>query len=466
MYIMSTRMGKIMAAAVVTAATVILGPGTAAEKPDAGWKAGTAAVVITPAQPLWMAGYSSRTKPAEGKAQDLFAKALALEDAAGTRLVFVTTDLIGIPRPLRDAVEKQVQEKHRLPAASLLLNASHTHCGPVLRAGQSVLYDLSPEQARQVEEYVADLQGKLVTLIGQALAELAPARLSYSHARAGFAMNRRLPSPKGYQNSPNPEGPVDHNVPILRVEGAEGKLRAVLFGYACHNTTLSFQQFCGDYAGYAQEYLEEAHPGTTALFLMGCGGDQNPYPRGRLEQAKQHGRALANAVEAALLPKARPVWGPLRVAFQDVTLDFVPPATRDELLKQRESSDKYTQRRAKVFLEELERNGKIHSTYAYPVQVVQFDGDLTLVALAGEVVVDYALRLKRELAGPTVWIAGYSNDVFGYVPSLRVLQEGGYEAGGAFRYSPIPGPFAPSVEERIVGKVHEMVKGVREKGSP
>src|SRR5262249_5241610 len=160
-----------------------------AEKAEAGWKAGTAAEVITPAQPLWMAGYSSRTKPAEGKAQDLFAKALALEDAAGTRLVIVTTDLIGIPRPLRDAVEKQAQEKYHLPAASLLLNASHTHCGPVLRAGRSVLYDLSPEQARQIEDYAAGLQGKLVALIGRALAELTPARVSYSHARAGFAMN-------------------------------------------------------------------------------------------------------------------------------------------------------------------------------------------------------------------------------------------------------------------------------------
>jgi hypothetical protein len=458
---------NILAAALASAVAVVLNAKAAGpEKAEAGWKAGTAAEVITPARPLWMAGYAARTKPAEGKAQDLFAKALALEDAAGTRLVIVTTDLIGIPRPLRDAVEKQAQEKYRLPAASLLLNASHTHCGPVLRAGRSVTYDLSPEQARHVEEYAAGLQAKLVAVIGRALAELAPARLSYSHARAGFAMNRRLPSPKGYQNSPNPEGPVDHDVPVLRVEGADGKLRAVLFGYACHNTTLSFQQFCGDYAGFAQEYLEAAHPGTAALFLMGCGGDQNPYPRGQLEQAKQHGRALANAVEAALLPKARPVQGRLRVGLQEVTLDFVPPTTRDELLKQRESSDKYLQRRAKLFLEELERNGKIHSTYAYPVQVVQFDGDLTLVALAGEVVVDYAVRLKRELAGPTVWIAGYSNDVFGYVPSLRVLQEGGYEGGGAFRYSPIPGPFAPSVEERIVGKVHEMVKDLKRDTSP
>ncbi len=438
-----------------------VGPARTQTAPE--WKAGTAAVRITPDKLLWMAGYAARTKPAEGKAQDLYAKALALEDAAGGRLVLVTLDLIGVPRPLRDAVARAAQEKYRLPPEGLLLNASHTHCGPVLRTGSSVTYDLSAEQEQQVRDYAAGLEVQLVALIGQALADLAPARLGYSHARAGFAMNRRLPTAKGYQNSPYPDGPVDHGVPVLRVESPEGKLRALLFGYACHNTTLSFYQFCGDYAGYAQQYLEEAHPGTTALFLAGCGGDQNPYPRGRLELAQQHGRALANAVEAALLPAPRPVRGPLRPVLEEVTLQFVPPATRDELMQLLDSKDRYEQRKAKLFLDELEKNGAIRSTYAYPIQVVQFGADLTLIALAGETVIDYALRFKRELAGSPLWVAGYSNDVFGYVPSVRVLKEGGYEGGGAFHYSTIPGPFAPSVEERIVGKVHDLVRRVRSK---
>jgi neutral ceramidase len=81
---------------------------------------------------------------------------------------------------------------------------------------------------------------------------------------------------------------------------------------------------------------------------------------------------------------------------------------------------------------------------------------LLIVALAGEVVVDYSHRLQRELAGPVVWIAGYSNDVFGYVPSLRVLQEGGYEGGGAMLWGSLPGPFAEDVEERIVNQVKKL----------
>jgi hypothetical protein len=422
------------------------------------WKAGLAKVAITPQDSMWMAGYAARKKPSEGKVQDLFAKALAIEDGAGTRLVIVTTDLIGIPRDLRDWLEAQVQEKYGLPPAGLLLNASHTHCGPELRTARVLSAGLPPERFEQSQKYYNHLREQLRQLIGDALDDLAPAKLSYTHGRAGFAMNRRLPTAKGFNNAPYPDGPVDHEVPVLKITGEKDELRAVLFGYACHNTTLSFFQFCGDYAGYAQQYLEESHPGVTALFLTGCGGDQNPQPRGSLEQAQQHGRALANGVEAALLGPPKPIEGPLRLAMDSVAIEFADPPSREELTRLSQSSDTYDQRRGTALLKELEEKGEIHKTYPYLIHGVRWGDDLLLVALAGEVVVDYSLRLKHELGGQSpVWIAGYSNDVFGYVPSLRVLQEGGYEAGGAMRYSSHPGPFSPTIEKLIVAGVQGVV---------
>jgi len=390
---------------------------SAQEDTSSQWKAGVASAVITPKQSMWMAGYGARDKPSEGTAQDLYAKALALEDSQGTRMVIVTSDLIGILRSLRDTVEKRVGESFNLPPEGLLLNASHTHCGPEYRGRSG-----REEEART---YTTFLEEMLVQLVGKAIENLAPARVTYSHARAGFAMNRRLPTDRGYRNSPHADGPVDHDVPVLIVAAPDGALRAVLFGYACHNTTLSFYEFCGDYAGYAQQYLQEAHPGTTALFLMGCGGDQNPYPRRTLELAKQHGRTLATAVEAALEASPRPVNGPLRRAFEDV---------------------------------EIIRTGEQAGPFPYPVQVVQFGPDVTLAALSSEVVVDYSLRLKRELkelepdSGRALWVAGYSNGMFGYIPSVRVLREGGYEAG----------PWDEVLEERIVNKVHDLNRRLRE----
>ena len=402
-------------------------PKSVAPHVPAEWKAGAASVTVTPAGNLWMAGYAARKKPAEGKVQELFAKALAIEDTAGARMVIVTMDLIGVPQPVRRRIADRARAAHGLPPESLLMNASHTHSGPALRSTPVTEEDLKNERIRGAYEYTRDLEEKLVRVIGDALGKLEPARLTWGRARCGFAMNRRreYSLPPGHPNAnkaPNPDGPVDHEVPSLRIESPEGELRAVLFGYACHNTCLGFYHYCGDYAGYAQEYLQAHRPGFTALFLTGCGGDQNPYPRrsevvpgiSDLELTQHHGRSLANAVEVALTANPRPVAGPLRAAYEEVVLDYA--------------------------------NGR--PAHSYPVQVVRFGQDLTLVALGSEVVVDYSLRLKKELAGPAaVWVAGYSNDYTGYIPSLRVLKEGGYEAQAGW---------AESVEERIVGKVHEL----------
>jgi hypothetical protein len=426
----------------------------AAEAP-ADWKAGVASAVITPTEFIWMAGYASRTKPAEAKAQDLFAKALALEDADGNRLLLITLDLIGVPRTLREHLEEQFSEKHGLARDALLINASHTHCGPEFRVAEKEADAPEVGRAEQAQAYGKFLEEMLVQLGSDALANLDPARLEYHHARCGFAMNRRLPSENSFRNSANPEGPVDHDVPVLAVLGADGSLRATVFGYACHNTTLSFNQWCGDYAGYAQEYLEIEHPGVVALYVQGGGGDQNPYPRGKLELAQLHGRTLATAVQAALDGPALRLPAKLASAYDTTEIDFDVP-TREQLDADLQSKDKYTTAHAKRMLARLDRGEELQAHYAYPVQVVRF-GPLTLIALAGEAVVDYSLRFKRELAGQPTWVAGYSNDVMGYIPSLRVRREGGYEGGEAMRFTSLPGPWNESVEERIAEKVHELL---------
>jgi hypothetical protein len=380
--------------------------------PTQPWKAGVASVAITPDRPLQMAGYAGRKEPAEGTEQDLFAKALAVEDSEGRRVVLITMDLIGVIDTLREAVATRVEERYELPPDALMMNASHTHCGPAYGRDDA-------------KDYCDGLADRLVELVGQALEKLEPASLSYSHARCGFAMNRRTPTDAGYRNHPNPDGPVDHTVPVLRVDNADGELRAVVFGYACHNTTMGFRKWMGDYAGYAQQVFEQDHPGVTAMFMMGCGADQNPYPRSQLEYAQKHGRSLATAVEAALevgqttLRHQRSLHGPLCSALETVDLEFDEPD---------------------------------RPNFPYPVQVVRFGTDLCIVALGSEVVIDYSLRLKRELDkpdGPAIWVAGYSNVYSGYIPSRRVLLEGGYEAESR--------PWKPELEERIVGKVHELL---------
>jgi neutral ceramidase len=422
------------------------------------WKAGLARAVVTPDKPLWMAGYAGRQAPAERKEQDLFVKVLALEDQNGTKFLMVTMDLIIVSRPMRDSIEKAIGIRHGLPPSALFLNCSHTHSGPEIRIRREDNRSIYPSDPDEMIAYYHWLEAKINSLIDDALKDLSPARVMYGRARAGFAMNRRLPTERGFINSPNPDGPVDHDVPVLRVDGPDRKLRAVVFGYACHNTTLGFQYWNGDYAGYAQEYFEADHPGVTAMFVLGCGADQNPYPRRKLELAKKHGRSLATAIETALIANPTTLKGPLKAAYENVTLTYDTPPTREELQERTKSKDRFAASYATALLDELNANGKLRDSYLCPVQVVRFGDQLTFVALSGEIVVDYSLRLKKELGGK-VWVAGYSNDVMAYIPSKRVLLEGGYEAGGAMRYfrtTVHPAYWHESVEERIIGKVHEL----------
>jgi hypothetical protein len=444
--------------------TLVFLPWTTAAETN--WKAGVAKVVITPDKPMWMSGYASRTKPAEGKVHDLWAKALVLEDSSRRRCVLVTMDLVGIPREVSVAVCDEIRKKHGLAREAVMLSVSHTHSGPVVGSNLRAMYFLEGEQEKLVEEYTKTLQGKLVALVGEALSKLAPARIEWGNGHATFAVNRRKNKetdiPK-LRELGQLKGPVDHDVPVLAVRDAEGHLKAVAFGYACHATVLPFYQWCGDYPGFAQIALEKAHPDAIALFWAGCGGDQNPLPRRSVALADEYGKRLADAVDAVLAAPMTPLHGDFAAAYAEIPLAFADLPSREQLVKDTTARDKYVAERARLLLRRIEKEGSLSGTYPYPVQTWRLGDRLTWVALGGEVVVDYSLRLKRELGRGTTWVAGYSNDVMAYIPSLRVLKEGGYEGGGAMVYYGQPTVWGPRVEETIVAAVHDQVAKLRKK---
>ncbi|HUK53166.1 MAG TPA: neutral/alkaline non-lysosomal ceramidase N-terminal domain-containing protein [Candidatus Binatia bacterium] len=427
----------------------------------ADYKAGIGRIIITPDKPIYMSGYANRNHPSEGVVHDLWAKALAIEDRKGARVVIVATDLIGLPRGITDVVAARVDQQWGIDRSHLVLNSSHTHTGPLIRGNLEMLFELSPADSQVVSEYAARLIENLVAVIVAALQDLAPAALSFGNGRATFAINRREPAPNGVKIGENPKGPTDPDVPVLKVTAPDGKLRAVLFGYACHNTTLTgeFYNISGDYAGFAQLAIEKANPGATAMFLMLAGADQNPSPRSSLELAERHGAELGTEVIRVLGEKLQSVRGPVRTAFQIVHLGFAPQS-RETFESRLQDSNVHRARHASAMLKLYDERSPILSHYPYPVQAVRFGKDLTLVALGGEVVVDYVLRIKREYGSKGIIVAGYSNDVMSYIPSLRVLKEGGYEADQSMIYYGLPGPYDEHVEEQIMATVHQVLKRV------
>jgi hypothetical protein len=424
---------------------------------EAEWKVGLAQLKITPERPVLMAGYANRTKPFEKVAADLYVKAIVLEDQGGRRAALVTSDLIGYPAAVAEPICTRISAKTGLKRSEILLTAAHNHAGPQLSLKAKAVEGAESGEAQRTVEYTRRLEDRVVEAVEQAAAHCEPARLSYGGGIVDFVMNRREFTPRGVILGVNPRGLADRSVPVLRLDSLDGKPRAILFGAGAHNTTLTGEnyQICGDYAGFAQTYLQEHYPDAQAMFVLGCAGDANPYPRGTLELAREHGTTLGKEVCRVLKTKLRPVSGSLQIAFDEVDLPL-QSLSREELQRLAANKRDIKSWGAVRLLAMLDRGEKLPTHYRCPVTVWQFGRDLTLVGLAGEVVVDYLTLLEEALGPNQLWVVAYCNDVFGYLPSARVLREGGYETRGL--YSGGAGFFDPKAQEVLVQKVREVAK--------
>ncbi len=431
---------------------------------DVDLRVGVGRANITPKGPIWLSGYATRSRPSDGAIQDLWAKALVIEDSGGGSVALVTTDLVGLPHELSEEVARRLKTKYGLDRSQIVLNASHTHSGPVVWPNLGAMYFFGAEEKQHVLEYRKRLVDDILRAVDMAMADRAAAQVLVGHGSAGFAINRRQPAGSTARNGGtvrigvNPNGPVDHDVPVVKIALPDGRLRAVLFAYACHNTTLGGDNYriSGDYAGFATAELEKTLPGTTAMFAILCAGDQNPQPRGTVELAEQHGKTLADEVRRVLGGEMRPVHGPIRTAYEVTELQFAPH-DRATFVNEAASKDKFKQFRARLMLAEYDA-GRPMRSLAYPVQAIRFGEDLTLLALSGEATVEYGLRLKREFPKENLIVMGYANEVRCYIPSLAVLKGGGYEPVTSMIYYGLPGPFAQDVEETVIAACRKVLQ--------
>ena len=431
-----------------------------AADPPRHWQAGVAKVNITPREPLWMAGYAARNKPADGTLTELWAKSLVLDDGAGNRAVLLTLDLVGIDRELSQSVCRRLKAEYQLDRDQIALCVSHTHTGPVVGKNLRPMHRaiLNRQQQAAIDKYASDLEAHIVAVVGKAMRRASPAQITWGNGRATFAVNRRN-NPEARVPALRAEGkltgPVDHDVPVLAVRDAQGKLQAVVFGYACHATVLSFYQWSGDYPGFAQQLLENELADCVAMFWAGCGADQNPLPRRTIELARGYGRQLADAVKRVIENGMQDIPAALKTTYREIDLRLDQLPTRKALEQDTQSSNIYVAARANGLLEQIDAGNALSPTYPYPIATWRLGDDIQWLFLGGEVVVDYAVRLKTELSGTRTWVAGYSNDVMAYIPSRRVWLEGGYEGAGAMVYYGLPTRWAPDVEEQLIRAICE-----------
>ncbi len=431
--------------------------------------------------------------------------------------ILITVDNCGVPLEMTEAVYERIAAKYRIPRQNFAISSTHSHSAPWLRGfAPNIFAEIPDDHAAHLAQYEKELTDKLVDVVEKAIASQRPGHLSYGFGEAGFAMNRRaLANGKWSGFGEVPDGPTDKRVPVLAAHDVEGKLIAVLANYACHCTTETgeFNQISGDWAGFAADMLETDHPGAMALIAIGCGADANPSPRGTHEQAKVHGKTIADEVTrilasgraSALRDHAQPsplpraggegqgegaasdlqpasstssplIWpsatfspdlggeGTLRIINPSILCNMaridlpLGPIPSRETWEQQAKEAGVTGSRARYFLQMLDEGKPIPTTIPnYPVQTWCFGDDLAMVFLGGEVVVDYSIRMNDMFDSDRLWINAYSNDVPCYIASARVLREGGYECDSSMLYYRRPTRLAPEAEDVLCDAVQKIM---------
>lgn len=428
-------------------------------------KFGFAQRVITPDEPMRLSGYANRSKPATATDEQLRARAMVIETSKGERLAVVSVDLLGLSAEHHREIAKQVLEQHQIPRERLAVGCTHTHTGPrMATASVSLLIEpFTPQELERAIAYSRRVIQEVVTLIGEAIADLKPGKLFLGEGSAGFAVNRRvLKDGKWTGFGVNPAGPVDHSLPILKVTDLEGKVRGIVFNYACHPTTLGPEdnRYSPDWPGYAALSLEHSYPGATVVSLTGCGGDANPEPRttggeDNSHLAIGHGRTLAEGARKVLEGPMQEITEMPVCHYGVADLKFDLP-TKAELEQRLKHSDMTTRLHAQNMLKIINEKGSLPVTYPLPLQVWTFGDQLTMVFMGGEVVVEYALRLKKEWKPGYVWVTAYTNDVPGYVASEKIRSEGGYETDYSMIFYNQPGRWASGTEDSIIQRIGEI----------
>jgi putative membrane-bound dehydrogenase-like protein len=436
---------------------------TAADAPRQTLNVGVARIDITPTEAVPLSGFYRRNQPISEVKQKLWAKALAFDDANGKPAVIVTVDVLGVPDRFRADVIARLPEGIGLDASQLTISASHTHTAPQIRGvAKYIDADYDAHEAI-ITRYADGLLDHVADAVKAALANRQPSHVDWTEGRVSFGVNRRMLDGNGKWRGfgKNPDGPVDHALPMLRVADTDGKARAVYVNYACHCTTLMQAEYVhGDWAGDAQVAIEKAVPGAVGLVSIGCGADVGPnnHGKGNLAAAKANGDLIGAEVARLVAKPMTPLNRPPALAETVINIPYDPLPSAAEW-RGLATGKGARGAHARDVLKLIDAGGTVEGSFPYPIQSWAFGDDLAMVFLPGEVVIDYAVRLKTELDGKRLWVSSYSNGSPGYIPSKRLYAEGGYEVDSSRYFYGQPSRLSITTEDLIIDWVKRQVPG-------
>ena len=447
------------------------------DRVGAGLRAGAAETTITPPVGVDLSGYAAREGPSTGVHDDLWCRAVVLDDGAA-RAALVSLDLLGLDFPLDEAIRTAAAEKAGIDREHILLNCSHTHAGPP--SATVGLCGLGEPDRR----YTDRLPVLIADTVALAASRARPAKAAYGTAPVRIGMNRRERTPDGTVNiGRNPAGLTDEAVRVLRFSDLDGREVAVLFNHACHGTTLGGgnREISSEWMGAACRRLHERlDADAVPVFLQGCCGQINPDRHGderSFGEVERLGGMMADAVLAALAAAKPMDPSGLRARLEHIQLPLQDPpdlasaragverAGRELEQARQGGANAYwvralkSQVRYAQWVLSLAESGARDLTLEFAVQAVAL-GDVAVVGLSGEVFFDFAQQIAAESPFPHTIVLGYTNGCTGYVPTAQAFAEGGYEPEGSFTwYGTLP--LAPQAGEVMVAEAGRVLGDVR-----
>ena len=419
--------------------------------------AGVGRTTLTPPLGTPLVGYGGRERGTDSIRDDIYATSLVLSDGE-TTVALVTCDLCALPIRQVRYVQRLIEARTGIPPAHVMINTSHAHSGPLTTFNEE-----TPESVRHV---VVALLDAIAESVVQAAAALVPCRLSAGRGTVEVSINRRKRN--GYSDAATPESPegtVDPDLHVVRIDGLDGTPLAVVTAYACHPVALRppSHAISADFV-CALRATVEPQVGAPLLFAQGAAGNLVPIgPEMEMEERLElTGKTLgteALRVYTALGEEAR------GTHESNASLSGATPTPpKPELAAASETLllDLWTEQPP---IADAERS---HQTFPYltpplvdgkvecAVQALRM-GDVALVGVAGEAFVEIGLTVKARSPIPHTIFLGYTNGCLGYIPTAAAYAPGGYEVHRAHAVYRLPHTIAPDSADRIIGASLELL---------